>query len=69
MRVLKKELWPYKVEFGKNESSADITNIEQWLGETMGVFKHQWNVVYQYDSTDFYFRDNNDMLMFTLRWI
>lgn len=69
MRVLKKELWPYKVQFGKDESSVEITKVEQWLGETMGPFKGRWNAVYQYNSTDFYFRDSDDLLMFQLRWV
>lgn len=69
MRILKKELWPYKVEYGVDNSTIKIDEIEQWLGETMGAFKSQWNAVYQYNSTDFYFRHSDDMLMFTLRWI
>ena len=69
MRILKKELWPYKVKYGKDESSIEITKVEQWLGETMGPFRSQWNAVYQYNSTDFYFRDSDDMLMFKLRWV
>lgn len=69
MRQLKKELWPYKVRYGVDESMPKIDEVEQWLGKTMGAFKGQWNAVYLYDCTDFYFRDSGDMLMFTLRWI
>jgi len=69
MRRLKKELWPYKVTYGVDDSNIKIDKIEQWLGETMGAFKGQWNAVYQYNYTDFYFRDSDDMLMFKLRWV
>jgi hypothetical protein len=66
MRVLKKELWPYKIKIGQDESNVKITEIEQWLGETLGTFKSQWNVVYQFDSTDFYFRTRDDAVLFKL---
>ena len=69
MRILKKELWPYKVRYDVDDSRSKIDDVEQWLGETMGPFRHQWNAVYQYNSTDFYFRDGDDMLMFQLRWV
>jgi hypothetical protein len=68
MRVLKKELWPYKVEVKLTESSADITAIEIWLGAQLGAFKGLWNMVYHYDHTDFYFRNSGDATLFALKW-
>ena len=68
MRVLKKELWPYKVEVKLTESSADITAIEIWLGTQLGAFKGLWNMVYHHDRTDFYFRNSGDATLFALKW-
>ena len=67
MRVLKKELWPYKVAV-KSDNTKDITPVELWLGNKFGTFKGRWNVVYQYNRTDFYFRDQGDAVVFSLRW-
>lgn len=67
MRVLKKELWPHSIKI-KELTDDDVYDIENWLGETLGIFKGRWNVVYQYNRTDFYFKDNEDAMMFSLRW-
>lgn len=67
MRVLKKELWPYKVAVN-SDNTKDITPVEIWLGNKFGTFKGRWNVVYQYNRTDFYFRDQGDAVVFSLRW-
>lgn len=67
MRELKRDLWPHKVKVNsKNEH--DITPIELWLGEKLGTFKGRWNVVYHYDKTYFYFRNQQDAVLFALRW-
>ncbi len=68
MRQLKKELWPYKVRYGVDDSNIKIIEVENWLGENLGVFKDRWNVVYQFSHTDFYFRHGRDATMFMLRW-
>jgi len=68
MRVLKKELWPYKVKVNENEFTNSITEMELWLGEELKTFKGRWNVVYQVNHTDFYFREQDDAIMFKLRW-
>jgi hypothetical protein len=68
MRQLKKELWPYKVRYGVDDSNIKIIEVENWLGENLGVFKDRWNVVYQFSHTDFYFRNGRDATMFMLRW-
>jgi hypothetical protein len=67
MRILKKELWPYKVKVN-SDNTQDITPVELWLGEQLGTFKGRWNVVYQYNHTDFYFKDSEDAMLFALRW-
>lgn len=67
MRQLKKELWPYRVKVN-SDNTRDITPVEIWLGETLGTFKGRWNVVYQYSHTDFYFKDPDDAMIFSLRW-
>jgi hypothetical protein len=64
MRTLKKELWPHKV----NIKHTHLDEIEIWLGKTLGPFKEQWNAVYRYNSTDFYFKQGQDATMFMLRW-
>ncbi len=56
MRVLKKELWPYKIVLDDDEHCHDIKQVESWLGEHMGAFRERWNKVYLFDETHFYFR-------------
>ena len=69
MRVLKKELWPHKVAVNEYwQTSRNIHAIEAWLGTTYGAFRNQWNVVYQHNRTDYYFRKGQDATMFALRW-
>jgi len=68
MRILKKEVWPYKVKVNKNEFTTSVTEMEIWLGEQLGTFKGRWNVVYQSKEIYFYFRDGKDATMFSLRW-
>lgn len=67
MRHLKKELWPHCVAVN-SDLKKDVTPIERWLGEQLGPFKTQWNVVYQCNRTDFYFRNGADATMFALKW-
>ena len=67
MRVLKKELWPSRVTLD-SDWKKDINDVEEWLGENFGAFKGRWNVVYNYNKTDFYFRDNEDAVIFILTW-
>lgn len=66
-RQLKKELWPHQVTV-RSDIKHDITPIELWLGQQLGTFKDRWNVVYQFNRTDFYFRDQCDATLFALRW-
>lgn len=68
MRVLKKELWPHKVIVDIDNTRMKIDNVELWLAERVGGFKVKWNAVYNYNSTDYYFRDGKDATMFALRW-
>ena len=66
-RRLRKELWPHRVTVN-SDYKKDITEIEIWLGHQLGTFKGRWNVVYQYNRTDFYFRDQGDATLFALKW-
>ena len=68
MRVLKKELWPHKVELDLDQTQPEIAEVETWLGKHHGAFKTRWNVVYRWDHTVFYFREGRDATMFALRW-
>lgn len=68
MRTLKKELWPHMVTIGQYQTTVDFCEIETWLGKQLGCLTDQWNVVYQYNKTDFYFRQGRDATLFALRW-
>ena len=68
MRILKKELWPYKLTLSIGTSNPKIDDIEIWLGENLGAFRLKWNVVYYNRTTDFYFRSEQDAILFILRW-
>lgn len=68
MRVLKKELWPYKIVLDDDEHSDSIEQVERWLGEHVGAFRERWNTVYLFDETHFYFRNQRDAAWFALRW-
>jgi hypothetical protein len=67
MRELKRDLWPYKVKV-YSDNLTEITPIEEWLGENFGAFKGRWNVVYYYNKTNFYFRNEEDAIIFKLTW-
>jgi len=67
-RILKKELWPYRVPV---EFTEDIDKMEMWLDTAIcpGSFKEQWNIVYLHNRTDFYFRNEQDAVLFSLKWV
>ena len=65
MRTLKKELWPYKVIV--TEPAYDARR-DVWLSDNLGVFKGRWNAVYFSNQTDFYFKNEQDAVLFSLRW-
>lgn len=67
MRILKKELWPYRVKVN-SDNTNDITPVELWLGEKLGTFKGRWNVVYKHNYTEFYFKEQEDAVIFALKW-
>ena len=69
MRTLKKELWPSKIKIDFDSSNVKIDDIEIWLGNTFGAFKTAWNAVYCRGYTDYYFRSEQDAVLFSLRWI
>lgn len=68
MRRLKKELWPCCVELDLDQSDVKIVEIETWLGKRYGAFRKRWNVVFHWDHAAFYFREEQDATMFTLKW-
>ncbi len=68
MRILKKEIWPFKVKLNVDDSRMIMHDIEMWLGENLGSFKSSWNAVYHHDYTDFYFKSGEDAMMFQLKW-
>lgn len=69
MRHLKKELWPSKVAVNVDDTDIRIDDIEAWLGDTYGAFRHRWNAVYQSNQTDYYFRNQKDANWFAMRWL
>jgi hypothetical protein len=68
MRTLKKQLWPHCVKLDVDGTRMKIDDVEAWLGQKLGAFKDQWNAVYHYNSTDYYFRNGQDATLFALRW-
>lgn len=67
MRRLKKELWPHCVPLN-NDHRDQITAVEIWLGQQFGTYRGRWNVVYQFNRTDFYFKNTTDATLFALKW-
>lgn len=65
MRQLKREIWPYKITIDRPD---DINEIEFWLGNTLGIFRRRWNAVYGFRYTDYYFKNERDLILFTLKW-
>jgi hypothetical protein len=69
MRILKKELWPHRISVGaENWDNDSVIDREHWLGEKMGPLKGRWNVVYNHNKTDYYFKSGSDATMFSLKW-
>ena len=68
MRVLKKELWPERVELNIDDTQPAIDEVKNWLTENFGAFKSGWNVVYGSRHAHFYFRQSQDAVLFALRW-
>jgi hypothetical protein len=68
MRVLKKELWPERVELDIDDTQPEIDEVKLWLAENFGAFKTGWNAIYGMKHTDFYFRRSQDAVLFALRW-
>ena len=68
MRQLKRELWPFKVNLDVDDSRMKIDKVEQWLGDRVGAFRTNWNAVYKFNGTDYYFKKGEDATMFALTW-
>ena len=67
MRELKRDLWPVKVTIPTTEDTS-LTEMEIWMGGKFGTFKGRWNIVQHWKTADFYFRNEQDALVFSLRW-
>lgn len=67
MRILKKQLWPFRVDISLSRD-CDTHMIEQWLCKEYGAFKSCWNVVYGYQQAHFYFKNHQDASWFSLKW-
>lgn len=67
MRELKRELWPVKVSLDGTKEH-DLMAMELWMGERFGTFKGRWNIIQHWKGVDFYFRNEQDALMFSLKW-
>jgi hypothetical protein len=69
MRTLKKELWPHKISIKHTSDGLNRDTVAaEWLIKKMGTFKGRWTVVYTFDTADYYFKDSNDAVLFSLRW-
>jgi hypothetical protein len=68
MRELKRDLWPHRVTLHQIETDVSMYTVEKWVGERLGIFKDQWNMVYQHNRTDFYFKQASDATLFSLKW-
>jgi len=66
VRQLKKELWPCSVQV--KVPVENVIPVELWLGQQFGAFRERWNVIYRFDHTEFYFRNQKDANWFALRW-
>lgn len=69
MRKLKKEVWPYMIQLDMSKLESTNVEIAIWLSQNLGKSKVLWNIVYNYNSTDFYFKVGKDATMFSLRWL
>jgi hypothetical protein len=67
MRELKRELWPVKVAVPDTRDTT-LTEMEIWMGEKFGTFKGRWNFVQHFKGVDVYFRNEQDAIMFSLKW-
>jgi hypothetical protein len=67
VRILNGELWPYRVTI-EEPDYWNAGDVEIWLDQNVGVFREQWNAVYYYKYSDFYFREARDATLFSLRW-
>jgi len=65
MRILKKEIWPYRMQGDIDKKDA----IDHWLTQNISSFKYRWNAVSNDTRLDYYFRNSKDASMFSLRWL
>jgi hypothetical protein len=63
MRVLNKKIWPYKVRI-KEKTDDECKEVYSWIDENLCMRRKD---MYAVNST-FYFKHEQDLLLFTLRW-
>jgi hypothetical protein len=68
MRILKRELWPHRVVYAKDETKCEFGAMADWLENRVGQFGQAWHAVRCHNQTDLYFRNRADAVMFSLKW-
>ena len=70
MRILNKEIWPYKISSNYLiDGNKQFKECHQWLEEHVGPYQDEWNMVYYYRRhTDYYFKNGHHATLFALRW-
>jgi hypothetical protein len=66
-KILNGVQWPYRITVHELKT-GNMDTVEDWLDQNVGVFREQWNTVYFYNYSDFYFRDAGHATLFALRW-
>lgn len=63
MRILKRSSWPFVVALTDEDHQA-----ETWLHDNLGSFRERWNIVPSHSCKYFYFREEGDLVFFSLLW-
>lgn len=69
MRVLKKKVWPYRLDFTDKVDDIDLKtwiDYEKWLSEA--ISPDNFRVVSERKNTSIYFKNESDMIWFQLRF-
>jgi hypothetical protein len=69
MRELARSAWPHKIRLNYVADNDSLTRMETWLRNNVGEDSKHWYVIYHYDGTDFYFKDQQDAVWFSLKWV
>ncbi len=67
-RQLNSTIWPEKIVLAE-PSAEDYAPRVKWLKEKFGSYGNRWYVIINNNKTFiFYFKNNEDAVLFTLRW-